>query len=94
VAPGDERLDGVVAEYDEHVGLGVVRTAADVPYGFHCTQIAGGARTIPVGQQVTFVVMAGRSGRWEAGDVRPVGGGAGDGGGGGGGGGTGNSTGE
>lgn len=67
----DRRLDGTVAEFDEHVGLGTVTTPTGERYGFHCTQIAGGSRTIPVGSEVTFVVVPGRDGRWEAADVRP-----------------------
>ena len=69
-APGDDRLEGVVAAYDDHVGLGEVTTPAGHRYGFHCTQIAGGGRTVPVGQEVSFVVIPGRGGRWEAGDLR------------------------
>jgi hypothetical protein len=67
----DRRLEGLVAEFDEHVGLGAVATPAGDRFGFHCTRIAGGGRTIPVGVPVTFVVVPGRQGRWEAGDVRP-----------------------
>ena len=70
---------GRVTEFDEAVGLGVVVTAdslgSDSPeaaYPFHCTQIAGGSRTIPVGLQVTFSVVAGRLGRWEAAGIRPI----------------------
>jgi cold shock CspA family protein len=70
-APGDERVHGRVADYDEHAGLGTVASTAGVSYPFHCTQIAGGSRTIPVGQAVSFVVIPGRGGRWEAGDLRP-----------------------
>ena len=70
-APGDERLAGVVTDFDEHVGLGSVTTPEGSRYGFHCTQIAGGERTIPAGARVTFVVIAGRGGKWEAGDLRP-----------------------
>jgi cold shock CspA family protein len=65
------RRQGAVAEFDEAAGLGVVR-AGEGDYPFHCTQIAGGTRTIAVGTEVTFVVAAGRLGRWEAADVTPV----------------------
>ena len=40
--------------------------------GFHCTAIADGSRSIPVGVDVVFVVVPGRSGRWEAAEVSPV----------------------
>lgn len=59
---------GVVVEFDEHVGLGVVEST-DEPgrrYPFHCTQIADGSRTIDVGASVTFDVIAGHRGEWEA----------------------------
>ena len=70
----DDRLEGVVAEFDERVGLGVVVAAAGAGgrYRFHCTQIADRSRTIPVGQRVSFVVLPGRGGVWEAGDLRPA----------------------
>jgi hypothetical protein len=41
-------------------------------YRFHCTQIAGGSRTVAVGTLVSFGLLAGRDGHWEAADVRPV----------------------
>lgn len=70
MSAGERRLEGVVDEFDEHVGLGTVSTLAGDRYGFHCTQIAGGTRTIAVGASVSFVVIPGRGGRWEAGDIR------------------------
>jgi cold shock CspA family protein len=70
VSAGERRLEGVVDEFDEHVGLGTVLTVAGDRYGFHCTQIVGGTRTIPVGVRVSFVIIPGRGGKWEAGDVK------------------------
>jgi cold shock CspA family protein len=66
------RLAGQVAAFDEAAGLGEV-TAAGKRYQFHCTQIADGSRTIPAGVAVTFRLLAGRGGRWEASDLRTVG---------------------
>jgi cold shock CspA family protein len=43
-----------------------VRSDGGDVLGFHCTAIADGSRTIPVGQPVRFRVVAGRLGRWEA----------------------------
>lgn len=58
---------GVVAEFDEHVGLGVVTSSEDGRrYPFHCTQIADGTRTIDVGAPVAFEVVPGHRGEWEA----------------------------
>jgi hypothetical protein len=41
-------------------------------FPFHCTQIADGSRTVAVGTRVTFGLLAGRAGRWEAADLRPA----------------------
>lgn len=57
---------GRVIEFDDHVGLGVVEADDGTRYPFHCTQIADGSRTIPVGAAVHFEVAAGPLGRWEA----------------------------
>ncbi len=63
-------MQGVVAEFDEHVGLGVVESAEDGRrYPFHCTQIADGTRKIDVGAAVQFEVIAGHRGEWEAGAI-------------------------
>lgn len=64
---------GTVVEFDPAVGLGAVRAGRDGGlYPFHCTQIADGSRTVEVGAEVTFHVVAGRLGRWEAAGVAPV----------------------
>jgi cold shock CspA family protein len=56
---------GFVATFDERRGLGTIR-ADDVDYSFHCTRIADGSRTVRTGQAVTFAVVPGRLGDWEA----------------------------
>jgi cold shock CspA family protein len=60
------RGTGVVAEFDEPRGLGTVRADDGTELPFHCTAIADGTRTIPVGRRVAYEVVAGRLGRWEA----------------------------
>jgi len=65
---------GVVAEFDEQVGLGTVQADDGRTFGFHCTAVADGSRTIPVGLRVAFTVVPGHLGTWEATDVTPVGG--------------------
>jgi CspA family cold shock protein len=60
---------GVVASFDEPVGIGVVTGEDGRDYPFHCTQIADGTRTIPSGAEVTFEVIAGHQGRWEAAEI-------------------------
>lgn len=60
---------GVVESFDDPRGLGVVVGTGGHRFGFHCTAIADGTRTIDVGAAVTFRVRPGRSGRWEAADI-------------------------
>jgi cold shock CspA family protein len=63
---------GVVAEFDEPRGLGVIRgdDGADVP--FHCTAIADGSRTVETGRRVRFDVVPGLLGRWEASGIEKL----------------------
>ncbi len=83
------QLEGRVETFDEAVGLGEISASfasgpggPDRPdavagrYRFHCTQIADGSRTVAVGAPVRFRLLAGRDGRWEAGDIEPRPGGA------------------
>jgi cold shock CspA family protein len=63
---------GTVVSFDEAVGLGVVETTAGQRYGFHCTQIAGGGRSIAAGTSVRFEVGSARKGTWEAFNVTPA----------------------
>ena len=61
---------GVVSSWDDHGGYGTVRdddTGAE--HFFHCTAIVDGSRTIDEGTRVTFDVVPGRLGRWEAENV-------------------------
>jgi CspA family cold shock protein len=74
-----------VVAFDEAAGLGEVEVPAGpaglgagpvegaVRYPFHCTQIADGSRVVAVGTAVSFGLLAGRGGRWEAADIRPEG---------------------
>ena len=64
---------GVVESFDDPRGLGVVRSDDGVDYPFHCTAVADGTLTIAVGTPVSFRVVAGRMGRWEAAGIEPVG---------------------
>lgn len=63
---------GVVTEFDEQVGLGVVRTDNGWELPFHCTQIADGSRSIAVGTHVELDVVPGHLGRWEAARLRTL----------------------
>ncbi|HEX6425746.1 MAG TPA: cold shock domain-containing protein [Acidimicrobiales bacterium] len=70
LVPGADAT-GVVHAFDEARGLGEVRAYDGTALPFHCTAIADGTRTIPVGQAVRFRVAAGRLGRWEAARITP-----------------------
>ena len=63
---------GEVTAFDEPRGLGTIVSTDGVELPFHCTAIADGTRTIPVGQQVRFVVAPGPQGRWEATAIEPT----------------------
>jgi len=68
----DGRTDrrGVVGSFDESSGLGVVTGDDGTPYPFHCIEIADGSRSIEVGTEVHFDLLA-KLGRWEAANLRP-----------------------
>lgn len=63
---------GTVVDFDEHRGYGTVRADDGRELFFHCTAIADGSRTIPVGASVAFAVVPGHRGTWEAANVQPV----------------------
>lgn len=62
-------MTGTVESWDDHGGYGTIRAEAGASYFFHCTQIVDGTRTITQGARVTFEVVPGRLGRWEATNV-------------------------
>jgi cold shock CspA family protein len=64
-------LHGRVSSFDDHRGYGTVTADDGTAYFLHCTQIAGGTRTIAVGTEVVFDVVA-RLGRYEATAVQPM----------------------
>lgn len=68
VQPSGTRI-GVVEEFDEPAGLGVLSEPDGTRHPFHCTAIADGSRDIPVGAEVTFRLVAGRAGRHEASEI-------------------------
>ena len=65
-------MRGVVAAFDSDRGFGNVRADSGEEWFFHCTAIADGTRTIAVGAAVSFTVVPGRRGRYEATAVAPV----------------------
>lgn len=66
------RLTGTVSAFDDAVGLGEVTSGDGEVHPFHCTRIADGSRTIALGAPVSYVVVAGHRGEWEAADLRPA----------------------
>jgi cold shock CspA family protein len=63
---------GTVVEFDPERGRGVVEDAGGERLDFHCTQVADGSRSVPVGAKVRFEVVPGALGRWEAAAVEVV----------------------
>ena len=68
IPPLRTRLEGIVVEYEDDAGLGEIE-AGSTRYPLHCTRIADGSRHLDVGQPVTFRVVPGHRGRWEAAEV-------------------------
>ena len=62
--------EGRVSAFDEAVGLGTVTDTQGETYDFHCTQIVDGTRAIAAGTPVTYRIVAGHRGRWEASSLR------------------------
>ncbi|MBK5223395.1 MAG: cold shock domain-containing protein [Acidimicrobiia bacterium] len=67
-----EHVAGSVAEYDEASGVGEVADESGRRWFFHCTAIADGSRRIDAGTAVSFDVVPGLLGRWEADQLRPA----------------------
>jgi cold shock CspA family protein len=65
-------LTGTIASFDDRAGWGTLRTDDGVEMFFHCTQIADGTRTIPIGVAVEAVSAPIGLGTWEAVEVRQV----------------------
>jgi cold shock CspA family protein len=61
--------EGTVTAFDEPRGLGTITSVDGVERPFHCTAIADGTRAIDVGAKVSYEVVPGKLGRWEAADI-------------------------
>ncbi|MFT5204634.1 MAG: cold shock CspA family protein [Candidatus Aldehydirespiratoraceae bacterium] len=77
----DSTRQGRVHTYDDAAGYGTIledaaeNVAAENVAGewfFHCTAIADGSRTIATEQPVSFALIPGHLGRYEATDIRSV----------------------
>lgn len=62
-----------MADYDDHKGYGWLDTGDGERLFFHCTAIADGTRTIPVGIEVEYEPVTDPRGQPEAAAVRPIG---------------------
>ena len=65
-------LRGRVAAYDDHKGYGYLEVDGGGRLFFHCTAIADGSRTIPVGVEVEYEAVTDPRGKPEAAAVRPL----------------------
>lgn len=63
---------GRVAEYDPQRGWGTIVGDDGERLGFHCTQIADGSRSVPVGAVVRYRRVPAHLGRYEATAVVPA----------------------
>lgn len=66
-----DQAAGTVTSFDDDAGYGIVTDDTGREWFFHCTAVADGTRTITEGVRVTFELVAGRLGRWEATELRP-----------------------
>ncbi len=62
-------IEGVVADFDEHAGWGVLAADDGERFFFHCVSIRGGGRRIDVGVRAGATRSVGQRGRDEATDV-------------------------
>lgn len=63
---------GSVTAFDERTGLGEVTSEDGTTSPFHATAVTDGSRRIDVGTDVTYDVVAGHVGRWEADGIAPT----------------------
>jgi cold shock CspA family protein len=63
---------GTVVEFDAERGRGVVEDVGGARLDFHCTRVADGSRSVPVGATVRYEVVPGALGRWEAAAIEVV----------------------
>ena len=60
---------GRVVAFDADRGLGEIEEPDGTRRVFHCTQVADGRRTVPVGAAVRYVLVPASLGSWEASEV-------------------------
>ena len=67
-----EKIHGVVVEFDEHVGLGVILVDDRGTLPFHSINIADGTRTIGIDANISAEVFWHPRGRFEAREIVPL----------------------
>lgn len=72
------RRHGWVERFDDAAGFGYIHAVQEHSealdtYFFHCTRLNDGSRTVQTGARVSFEVIAGHLGTWEAIDIEVVG---------------------
>lgn len=67
-----DEATGVVEEWDDPRGVGLVRADDGRALALQCTHIADGSRTTTVGTRVRFEVAPAHHGRWQATSVTPA----------------------
>lgn len=72
MSTADAEVRGTVSAFDDRRGVGEIEAEGE-RYFFHCTQLADGSRSIPVGTEVEFEVIPGLPGCWEATMITAVG---------------------
>ena len=72
MAPVPGPVTGVVEAWDDHRGVGTVRTDGGEALVLQCTDLADGTRTTEVGVAVEAVAEPGHHGRWRAVAVHAV----------------------
>jgi cold shock CspA family protein len=60
---------GRVVAFDADRGLGEIEEPDGTRRAFHCTQVADGSRTVPVGVTVHYVLVPASLGSWEASEI-------------------------
>ncbi len=63
---------GRVTSFDPRRGLGTVTDVDGATFDFHATAILDGSRQIAPGTEVSFVVVPGYRGRYEARTIDPL----------------------
>ena len=64
---------GRVTAFDARRGLGTITDVAGAEFDFHATALTDGSRRVEAGTEVTFSVVPGHRGRYEARGVSAVG---------------------